>query len=351
LSLRRLLLAAAVALLGAGVAAGLAARHLLSPSDPAGESVVFEVEPGEALGSIARRLESQGLVRSRLAFEALARWRRQSGSLQKGEYRLSAAMAPGAILEAIVRGRVVTYEVALPEGFTAEQIADRLAAVRLVERDAFLRVVRSAESARQLGVEGDGLEGYLFPETYRLPRGLAPLELARVLVEQFHAVWAPLAPLARRGDFSMRDVVTLASIVEKETGVPEERPLIASVFLNRLERGMRLESDPTVIYGIPDFDGNLRRRDLVSKDNPYNTYRIFGLPPGPIAFPGEDALRAVVSPADSPYLYFVSRNDGTHVFSRTYREHVNAVNRYQRRGRRPAPAGGPADPAEGAQGP
>jgi UPF0755 protein len=128
----------------------------------------------------------------------------------------------------------------------------------------------------------------------------------------------------------MRDVVTLASIVEKETGVPEERPLIASVFRNRLNRGMRLQTDPSVIYGIPDFDGNLRRRHLNDADNPYNTYRISGLPPGPIASPGADALRAVVNPAETDYLYFVSRNDGTHAFSSSYREHVLAVNRYQK---------------------
>ena len=132
----------------------------------------------------------------------------------------------------------------------------------------------------------------------------------------------------------MREVVTLASIVEKETGAPEERPLIAGVFRNRLDRGMRLESDPTVIYGIPDFDGNLRRVHLDDDANPYNTYRIAGLPPGPIANPGAASLRAVVRPAETDYLYFVSRNDGTHVFSRSYREHLNAVNRYQKR-RRP----------------
>ena len=129
----------------------------------------------------------------------------------------------------------------------------------------------------------------------------------------------------------MKDAVTLASIVEKETAVADERPLIASVFLNRLARRMRLETDPAVIYGIPDFDGNLRRRDLENEDNPYNTYRIFGLPPGPIASPGAASLRAVVRPAQTDYLYFVSKNDGTHVFSASYREHVNAVNRYQRR--------------------
>ena len=153
------------------------------------------------------------------------------------------------------------------------------------------------------------------------------------MVEHFKQAWREIQDWAGDHTLDMHDLVTLASIVEKETGVPDERPLIASVFANRLARGMRLESDPTVIYGIPDFDGNLRRSDLENGENPYNTYQIRGLPPGPIANPGIASLRAAAHPADTGYLYFVSRNDGTHVFSRSYRDHVNAVNRYQRRRR------------------
>jgi UPF0755 protein len=325
-----MLAGAGLALLLLAGAGTLAVRRTLSPAAAEAPDLLFSVSPGEPLGTIAARLERHGLVRSALAVKWLARWRGLAGSLQSGEYRLSGALSPEQILERIAEGRVETYEVALPEGFTLAQIAERIAAAGLVDRDAFLRVASDPESARLLGVEGETLEGYLFPETYRLPKNLEPLEVARILVEQFQEVWQEIAPLARRRDFSMKDVVTLASIVEKESGVPEERPLIASVFLNRLERGMRLETDPTVIYGIPDFDGNLRRRHLDDEDNPYNTYRIFGLPPGPIASPGADALRAVVNPAQTDYLYFVSRNDGTHVFSRSYREHTNAVNRFQR---------------------
>jgi UPF0755 protein len=318
--------------LALAVAGGvLVVQRALSPAAVEAPEVIFTVAPGEPLAIIAARLEAEGLVRSARAVEWLARWRGQAGSLQVGEYRLSAALAPGEILERIALGRIVTYEVALPEGFTLEQIAERLAAAGLVDREAFLAMAITPEAARQLGVEGETLEGYLFPETYRLPRGLPSLEVARVLVDEFHAVWREIAEAAAEQGFSMKEVVTLASIVEKETGVPEERRLIASVFLRRLERGMRIESDPTVIYGIPDFDGNLRRRDLENPDNPYNTYRIPGLPPGPIASPGADSLRAVVNPAESDYLFFVSKNDGTHFFSSTYREHVNAVNRYQRR--------------------
>jgi len=313
------------------LALGLSARRALSPPGEAGEPVAFEVRRGASLQSVSRDLERAGLVRNALAFEWLARWRNRAGELRAGEYELSRRLSAERVLATITAGNVKTHELALPEGLTAVQIADRVEAAGLAEAAAFLAAVRDPEFAASLGVEGDTLEGYLFPETYQLARGLAPRAVVRTLVEQFLVVWAEIAPAAEAGNLSMRKVVTLASIVEKETGAPSERPLIAAVFLNRLRLGMRLETDPTVIYGIPGFDGNLTRAHLEDASNPYNTYRIVGLPPGPIANPGGAALRAVVEPAETEYLYFVSRNDGTHVFSRSYREHVNAVNRYQRR--------------------
>jgi UPF0755 protein len=325
------LTALALALGAAGLAVELA-RTALSPVDIANTAVrTFVVAPGEPLGSIATRLESEGLVRNAFAFKALARWREQESALQVGEYSLSPALEAAAILATIAEGRVVTYEVAIPEGFTLTQIAERIALAGLAEEGAFLAVARSPETAAKFGVEGQTLEGYLFPETYRMPRGLSAEEVAAVLVNHFLAVWRELEPAARTAGLSMRELVTLASIIEKETGAPQERPLIASVFLNRMARGMRLETDPTVIYGIPNFDGNIRRRHLEDASNPYNTYVIPGLPPGPIASPGRAALEAVLDPTASEYLFFVSRNDGTHVFSKTYREHVTAVNRYQKR--------------------
>jgi len=328
----RLLRLALALLAAAGLAGAGALRWLLSPPDPLGAERDFVVSRGEALGPIAQRLEAAGLVRRAWAFETVARHRELEGRLQMGEYRLSPAAPMVAILEQLASGRVVTHEVSLPEGFTAGQIAERLDSAGLVPREAFLAVVRDPASAHALGVEGESLEGYLFPETYRFPRGLSPQDVARTMVEQFRRTWQGIEPLARERGLSMREVVTLASIIEKETGVAHERPVIASVFLNRMRHGMRLETDPAVIYGITGFDGNLRRRDLEDASNPYNTYRIAGLPPGPIASPGADALRAVVEPAQTSFLYFVSRNDGSHTFSKTYAEHVAAVNRYQRGG-------------------
>jgi UPF0755 protein len=319
-----------VALLGVAVVVGTA-NWMLSPLMASAPDAILRVRSGASLGEVARELESRGLVRSAFAFKWLARYRKQEAELQVGEYRLSPALAPGEILSRIVEGRVATYEVVVPEGLTAAQVALRLESAGLADVADFGAVVRDPASAAALGVEGATLEGYLFPDTYRLPRGLASRDIAKVLVDQFFEVWREIEPRARDQQLSMREVVTLASIVEKETAAREERPLIASVFRNRLKRGMRLETDPSVIYGIPNFDGNLRRRDLENAGNPYNTYIIPGLPPGPIANPGAEALRAVVNPAESDYLFFVSRNDGTHVFSKTYREHVLAVNQYQRR--------------------
>jgi UPF0755 protein len=332
---KRLSIAFAI-LIVLGGAAGSAvfyAMRLLEPVDPNASPQPFEVHRGEGLKRIARSLEQAGLVRDARAVEWYARLNELDAKIQAGEYELSAAWSTRSIVGRLTSGRVVTYPVVLPEGIRATEVAARLEAAELVGADDFLALVEDADFTRSLGIEADRLEGYLYPETYRLPRGLPPERVARVLVAEFQAAWAKVEPLAREQGMTQHQVVTLASIVEKETAAPEERPLIAAVFRNRMERGMRLETDPTVIYGIAGFDGNLRRKHLLDGSNPYNTYKIKGLPPGPIANPGIDALRAVVEPAESDYLFFVSRNDGTHHFSRTYREHTNAVNRYQKRRR------------------
>ena len=306
-------------------------RQALAPVDGGGEEVSFTVAPGTTLRRLGRELEAEGLVRDARAFEWLGRLREAGAQLRAGEYALRRGSSAEELLDQIVAGRVRTYELVLPEGLTAVEIAARVEEAGLAAADAFLAVVRDPDAPERFGVEGPGLEGYLFPETYQLAKGLAVEQVVGTLVEHFLRTWREIEAGAKERGLSMREVTILASIVEKETGAAGERPLIASVFHNRIDRGMRLETDPTVIYGIADFDGNLTRKHLEDASNPYNTYQIPGLPPGPIANPGAAALRAVVEPADSKYLYFVSRNDGTHVFSRSYREHVNAVNRYQRR--------------------
>jgi len=330
--LRIAALGVALALFGVATALFVFARTLVAPEPESERELVFEVAPGATLGRVAGALEEQGLIRSSRTFELLVRWNDQGSALRAGEYLLSPALDAEEVLERLVAGNVRTHPVALPEGLTLAEIAVRLDEAGLADDEAFLEEARSPAVARALGIEADGLEGYVFPETYRMARGLPTRTVVETLVAPIQALWPELAPAAEELGLSMHEVVTLASIIEKETGQPEERPLISAVFHNRMKRGMRLETDPTVIYGIADFDGNLRRSHLEDAGNPYNTYQIPGLPPGPIASAGEAALRAAVAPADVPYLFFVSRGDGSHVFSRSYREHVNAVNRYQRGG-------------------
>jgi UPF0755 protein len=329
-----LLLTGVALTLVAAAAAAIGLRWALSPADRQAAEVVFTVAPGESLGAIARRLQREHLVRSARAVEWMGRLRGLDGSLRTGEYALSAAQSPGAILSHLASGNTINYPVVLPEGFTAAQIGARLASAGLVNQVEFAKAVHDPELIARLGIEAESLEGYLFPETYLLPKGLSAEEVVRILVQPLLAVWRDLEPSATRQGLSQHEVVTLASIVEKETAVPEERALVAAVFRNRLGRRMRLESDPTVIYGIAGFDGNLKRKDLEDAGNRYNTYRIAALPPGPIASPGEASLRAVVTPAVSQHLYFVARNDGTHAFSSTLREHARAVERYQKKAAR-----------------
>jgi UPF0755 protein len=323
------LLGVALLVFGRWVSLGLA------PADPAAVATVpFRVERGESLEGVTQRLEQSGLVSNARIVFAWGRIKGIAPRLRAGDYELSAATPPADLLEALTTGQQRTYPLVIPEGFTAAMIGDRIAAEGLGDAKAFAAAVADPALARSLGLEVEHLEGYLFPETYRVPKGIEAPELVRLLVQQFLDIWPELAPKAVARGLSQHEVVTLASIVEKETGAAHERPLIASVFSNRLARGMKLESDPTTIYGLPNFDGNLRRVHLNDASNPYNTYQIPALPPGPIASPGRASLAAVVEPAESEFLFFVSRNDGTHIFSKSYREHVNAVNRYQRRSSR-----------------
>ena len=328
---------ALTALLVSGLAAAgalaLVLQHQLEPVDPDGDDRPFTIERGVGLAQVAYRLETAGLIRDARVFVLLARYRGQTRSLHAGEFALSSAWTADAILDHLIAGRVRSYEVVIPEGLRSDEIAQRLEAAGLASAEEFLAAVNDAALAERLGVPAPNLEGYLFPDTYQLPKGLAASEIARVMVEQFDSVWREIEPLVAQSGLDQHEIVTLASIIEKETAATQERPLIAAVFLNRIRRGMRLETDPTVIFGIPDFDGNLRRVHLEDESNPYNTYKIRGLPPGPIASPGRGALHAVVKPADSAFLFFVARGDGTHQFSVNYADHNRAVDRYQRRRR------------------
>jgi len=307
--------------------------YLSTPAEKGGDDQVFFVREGATLNVVAGELESQGIITGKRLFLLWARLMGYSRSIKAGEYRLSSAMPPLKILETLSKGTVITHPVTIPEGYTIKQIGELLEEKGLVKNEEFLAITGDPDVAKRYGISGHSLEGYLYPDTYQFGRGLSPMSVVEVMVKHFWEVTGPLREKIEQSGMTIEEVITLASIVEKETGRAEERPIIASVFLNRLKKRMRLETDPTVIYGIKDFSGNLKKKHLTQR-TPYNTYVIRGLPPGPIANPGKEAIEAVLFPAKTDYLYFVSKNDGSHYFSKTLTEHNKAVQKYQKKRRR-----------------
>ena len=315
-------------LIGVSLTIGFA-YYLVSPARKGGEDQVFFVREGATLKKVGDALERKGIITNKRLFLIWAEFKGYGTQIKAGEYRLNPHMSPLEIMNILRKGTIITHPVTIPEGFTITQIGELLEEKGLVDKDKFLSLTADPEIAGRYGIPGPGLEGYLYPDTYRFGRGLSPISIIDVMVGRFREVSAPFRERAEQAGMSMEAVITLASIVEKETGLAKERPVIASVFLNRLKKGMRLESDPTVIYGIKSFTGNLKKKDL-SERTPYNTYVIRGLPPGPIANPGREAIEAVLYPAETDYLYFVSKNDGSHHFSKTLSEHNRAVRTYQK---------------------
>jgi len=291
--------------------------------------VVFDVRPGQTLRSVAKELHAAKLVASDWKFYWYARFKDADNRIRVGEYALHTQMRPREVLDVITSGRSIERSLTIQEGFNIFEIADQLERQGFAKRDEFLQLARDPKLVRQLlGEDLSSLEGYLFPETYKVTKFTGTQGLIRLMVNRFLAVYKELPAHG----MTRHQLVTLASIVEKETGAPEERPIISSVFHNRMQKGMRLETDPTVIYGIffetGRWNRNISRADLL-RDGPYNTYRRSGLPPGPIANPGREALLAAIAPAKTEFLFFVSRNDGTHVFSKDFRSHQQAVQNYQ----------------------
>lgn len=328
--IRRLLYAlAALAILAPGALWLSLHRYAAEPRVLSAPTRVT-VPAGASASRIADLLSRAGLAPSALGNLWAERLWGRGRAVKAGVYRFEGTVTLARVLDDLYAGKIELVTVTLPEGLTAREMAPLLEAAGVTDGKAFAALAYDAASPARWGVPGPTLEGYLFPDTYYFARGVPPDAAVTALVNRFKAVSGQLAKDSGPSRFELRQWVTLASVVEKETGRGAERPLIASVFLNRLNKRMRLESDPTVIYGLKVFDGNLRKNDL-TRDTPYNTYTRFGLPPGPIANPGKESLAAVLRPAATGYLYFVSRNDGSHQFSQTYGEHVAAVNRYQKK--------------------
>jgi UPF0755 protein len=324
---------ALVAALAAGGLAWRARGLALAPFQGfSGEAQFVEVPPGAGPRAIGARLVEAGVVRDLTTFRVALWLTGRARELKAGEYRFTQPLSAVDVVEMLARGDIFTQPVTFREGLTIGEMADVYQERGLGPRETFVAAAGDASLIRDLDAEARDLEGYLFPDTYPVPRKTPAAALVAQMVRGFRdALPEPLIAAAAAQGLTVRQVVTLAALVEKETAQDAERPLVAAVYRNRHRIGMPLQADPTVIYALQRagrWNGNLTRDDLAF-DSPYNTYRYGGLPPGPIAAPGRRALEAVVQPAKVDYLYFVSRNDGTHAFAATLAEHNRNVFEWQ----------------------
>ncbi|MBK9322141.1 MAG: endolytic transglycosylase MltG [Bdellovibrionaceae bacterium] len=316
-----------------GSVAYIAYDFTSKPSSSSDAEVIFEVLPAQSFNVIAKKLQDLGLIRNAVVFSLYARATNQRSLLKRGEYLLRMNMLPKEVLSVITSGKSISKPFTVAEGLNIYEISDLYERQGFGKKEDFLELVKNKQLIKQLlGEEAPSLEGYLFPETYMITKFEDTKDLISSMVRRFFVVYNELGVEAALPDWKRSQIVTLASIIEKETGAPEDRPLVSSVFHNRLRKKMKLQTDPTIIYGIADVTGvvpNNIRKDDILKPTKYNTYVIDGLPPGPISNPGKDALKATFKPAPSNYLYFVSRNDGTTTFSESLGNHNRAVQKYQ----------------------
>lgn len=291
-----------------------------------------EIPQGAGAAEIRRRLIDAGVIPDEYTFRAALWWSGEARNLQAGEYRFAEPMSPLAVIQTIGRGDIYTRRITMPEGLTIIEMGELYESRGFGSAKSFIEAARDPARIKKLDPEATDLEGYLFPETYSLPRNAPASRLVGQMVDRFLSTYTDsLRQSAATQGLTTRQVVTLASLVEKETAQAQEHPLVAAVYRNRMRLNMPMQADPTVIYALQKsgrYDGNIRREDL-QYDSPYNTYRYPGLPPGPIASPGKASLEAALAPADVPYLYFVSRNDGTHVFAETLAQHNANVYEHQ----------------------
>jgi UPF0755 protein len=290
------------------------------------------IPPGAGAADIRRLLLDAKLIRDDFALRAALRWTGNARALKAGEYRFDREISAVEVIDKLAAGDIYTRRITFPEGLTIAEMAKLYESREFGSANDFIQASQNAKLIRDLDPEAPDLEGYLFPETYPMARQWGADRLIAAMVDRFKTTYTDdLRNRARDQGLTTRQVVTLASLVEKETAKAEERPLVAAVYRNRMRIGMGMQADPTVVYALQKagrYDGNIRRGDLAF-DSPYNTYKYGGLPPGPIAAPGRAALEATLNPADVQYLYFVSRNDGSHVFATTLAEHNANVHEYQ----------------------
>jgi UPF0755 protein len=313
------------------LAAAFFREYEVTPVAPAGK-VVFEIGPGRTVRAIGRDLQERGIIRRSWAFLAGYKLFHEGQKIRAGEYEFDLPLKAKDVLLTLLKGKILLHPLTVPEGLTAREVADLIRDAGYPMRGSFLEACGDAGPIALWDGQAADLEGYLFPDTYQFVKGASARTVAEAMVKEFRKVFGK-AGLQRADELGMtvRSVVTLASLIEKETSVPDERPLVSAVFHNRLRIGMKLDCDPTVIYALKRdglYRGRLLSRDL-KYPSPYNTYVSPGLPPGPICSPGRDSLRAALYPAPEKYLYFVANNNGAHHFSRGYAEHLLAVKKFQ----------------------
>ena len=292
---------------------------------------MVEVPSGASAAEVRRRLVEAGVVRDDLTARAAIMWTGKAQQLKAGEYAFTRPMRAVDVIERIAKGEVYTRRLTFREGLTIADMAREYEAAGFGAAAEFERAASNGSLVHDIDPEASDLEGYLFPETYTLSRVTTADQLVNAMIQGFRTSVRDLRERAKAQGFSARQIVTLASLVEKETGKAEERPIVAAVYRNRIRLRMGMQADPTVVYALQKagrYDGNIRKADLAF-DSPYNTYRYPGLPPGPIAAPGKASLEAALAPADVKYLYFVSRNDGSHVFAETLAQHNANVYQHQ----------------------
>lgn len=320
------------ALAGAALLLSLAGFGLFvaTPSGDGANIRIFDFTEGQSFRKFAGELEKAGTISSARMFVIYARLRGADARVKAGSYQLSDGLSPAEILRRMVAGEVFAYRFAVPEGYSIYQVAELLEGRGLFKKEAFLKQCTDRALLTELGIGGTSVEGYLFPSTYSIPPRMDEAGLIRIMVGQFNKVYGQkFADRVVSRGLSRHEVITLASIIEKEAAIPAERPLVASVFRNRLKKGMPLQSDPTAVYGVRAFAGKVSKQDIMRR-SPYNTYLHRGLPPGPIGNPGSEAIEAALAPAVTPYFYFVAKNDGSHFFSASLEEHNRAVRKFLR---------------------
>ncbi|MDR3555679.1 MAG: endolytic transglycosylase MltG [Syntrophobacteraceae bacterium] len=298
------------------------------PAKPFAEKKQFFIPRNTGAYAVARLLESRGVIRNANEFYLLGLLTHSLHRLQAGEYAFSTLEGPGQVLEKIAKGQVVLYVITLPEGSTLRDLAATVAKAGLAGSNEILGAGRGPKLAKSFAIKADALEGYLFPDTYRFKKPVLAAAIVGRMVARFRQkLPSGWQSRAKEMGMTLHQIVTMASIIEKEAKVDSDRPIIAGVFYNRLKIHMPLQSDPTAVYDLPGFSGPITPTDL-KRESPYNTYRIKGLPPGPICNPGVKSITAALYPSKVPYFYFVSNNDGTHHFSVTCQEQQKAVSHY-----------------------